>query len=77
MFFFLDCTNSVGVSELSVILDVFILVWNRRENDPIYKNVSVLIFRLVRQNSEDDTGNKNSVTREDIKRKIQLVRNHF
>ena len=39
----------------------------QKKNDPSLENVSVLIFTLVWQNSEDDTGSKNSVMRENIK----------
>ena len=35
VFFILDRMNSVGISELNIIFDVFISVWSRKENDPI------------------------------------------
>ena len=64
MFFILDRMNSVGISEFNTILDVFILVWNRRGNDPIQKNVSVLIFRLVWKSQKMKPEIGNDVTRE-------------
>ena len=42
----LDCLNSVGITELNIIVNIFISVW-RRKNDPIPENAPVLLFRLV------------------------------
>ena len=29
--FILDCLNSVGITELNIIVDVFVLVWRRKK----------------------------------------------
>ena len=34
-FFILDRMNSVGISGLNIIFDVFILVWSKEENNSI------------------------------------------
>ena len=66
MLFHFDCMNSVGISELNIVFDVFILVWSREENDPILENISVLIFKLVWNNQKKKPEIGNGVARENI-----------
>ena len=48
---------------------VFILVWSNK-NDPICKNIFVLVFRLEWKNSEDKTGKKTGLRVKTLIRKF-------
>ena len=57
-FFILDRLNSVGISELNIIFDVFILVWRGKKMIPFGKCFCFDI-QIGMEKSEDETGNKN------------------
>ena len=74
--FFLDCMNSVGITELNNISNVFILVW-KEENDPKVRNVLVLLFRFVwifHQTKPEVIKRSRLKT---LYRKSRLSKNHF
>ena len=63
--FILDFMNSVEISELNFVFDVFILVWSKEKMIP-FRKVAVLIFRLARKNQKMKQEIRNSVARENI-----------
>ena len=75
--FVLDRMNSVGILELNFIVNVSILVWSRKENDPVLENVLVLVFRLVWKNRKMKAEIRNSVARENINPEVLVSRKSF
>ena len=76
-YFILDHMNSVAISELNIIFDVFILMWSRKENDLILENVSVLVFRLVWKNQKMKPEIRDSVARENISPEVLVSPKSF
>ena len=75
--FILDCMNSVGISELNVINNVFILLWSRTENNPVLENVRVLVFRLVRKIQKTKPEIGTSVARENVRPEVLISLKSF
>ena len=57
---------SAGISELSLNVNIFILAWGRKENDPVLENVHNIVFRLVNWKNQKKPEIRNSVARENI-----------